>query len=321
MNRSLALMVMTLGISAGCGSSPSEMSSSSNEFPPSGNALGASVDKDQTLTGDIDMPATTTIAPGVTLTLEAGAKIHAGKDAVLVVRGTLAADGASGTPVVLQSKAHGGAGEWGGIKVESGGDATLNHVEIHDAGLAFAADAGSSYAIDSILVDTSSQLASLSADGTIKHGQFHGLGDLQGGSPFTVNNASPQVIDTVIDKGSVGGVDLIIVEGAASAPVFDHVEVADAHCVFHLSSGKQVTITNSIIHDSSYGMMITGAVGTLVRGNNFEKNGTNIGVCISGDVSSEGNYFGGGEAFDSSCEKQSNTGAVSAPLSGVGPRE
>jgi hypothetical protein len=317
MNRSLALMLMTLGVAVGCGGS----STSETTPPPSGSgSLGASIDEDQTLSGDVALPASTTISPGVTLTLAAGTKLHASKDAALVVQGTLVAAGDSSAPVVFEATEHGTAGAWAGIEVQSGGKATLNHAEIHDAAMAFQAGAGSSYAIDFLLVDTSEQLAALSADGTIQHSQFHGLGDSQSKSPFAVSSASPQVSDTVIDKGRTGGVDLIVVSGAASAPVFDHVEVANAHCVFHFNEAKGAKLTNSYIHDSSYGMMVEGALGMVVQGNNFEKNGINIGACAGGDVSAVGNYFGGVAAFDGSCAGQSNTEASAATLSGAGPR-
>jgi hypothetical protein len=332
MNRSLALVLMALAAAVGCGSTSDTSSDASNtssntssnpppDNPPAGaTTLAASIDKDQTLSGEISMPQTTTIAAGVTLTLSAGAKILAADGAALVVAGTLAADGVAGTPVVFQSKTHGGAAEWTGIKLENGGNAKLTHAEIHDAKLAFAAAAGSSYALDYTLVDTSAQLASIAADGTITHSQLHGLGDAQVGAPFSVADASPQVTDTVIDKGKTGGVDLIVVNGASSSPLFDHVEVANAHCVFHFNAGKDIKITNSFIHDSAYGMMVTAATGLLVQGNNFQSDTTNIGTCTSGDVTSDGNYFGGGEAFDTNCASQTNTGTATEPLTGVGPR-
>lgn len=315
MNRSFALVLVALGVGCG-GMAPVE----ENPGPGTGNSLGASIDKDQTLSGDVELLQTTTIAPGVTLTLAAGTKIHADKDTALVVKGNLVAAGDGSAAVVFQGKEHGAAAGWIGIKVESGGKATLNHAEIHDATVAFEAAEGSSYAIDSILVDTSSQLASLSADGTIQHSQFHGLGDAQSDVPFAVTSASPKVSDTVIDKGKAGGVDLIVVNGPTSAPEFDHVDVADAHCVFHFNEGKDAKITNSTIHNAAYGIMVVGALNMVVQGNNFEKDSTNIGTCVGGDVSSVGNYFEAGEPFDDACKGQSNTEAAGAKLPGAGPR-
>jgi len=348
MNRSLTLALCTLGtlgIAIGCSGSPPDQlgtggggaagtsassasssaqsggpASSSSSGGQAGNVLGPSVDKNTTLSGDIDMPATATIAAGVTLTLTAGATIHAGAGAGLVVKGKLIADGTAAMPVTFDSKAKKGPGDWLGIEVASGGDAKLTHVAMHDATTAFTADAGSTYAIDYILADTSSTIAELDADGTLGHGQLHGNGAAQAGDTIFISSASPKINDTLVDNSNPN-TDQINVSGTSSSPQFDHMEVSTCHCAFHFNQGKNIKLTSSYIHDAAYGMMIIGSVGTQVTGNNFEKNTTNIGTCSpGGTVTSTGNYFDNKKPFDGSCNVQVDMNDAAMPLSNLGPR-
>ncbi len=283
-----------------------------------GSNLGPKVDTDLMLSGNIDMPQSTTVAPGVTLTFAAGSTIHAGPGASLIVEGTVVANGQQGSAVVFQGKTQGGAGEWGGIELKSGANATLTHIAIHDAALAFHAGAGSNYAVDYALVDTSKQILSLEANGTFGHGTLHALGSAQSGSPVMINSASPTISDTLVDNAN-SGVDHIVVGGASSGPTFDHMEVTGCHCAFHFNQGKLITVKNAYVHDNAYGMMVLGSLQTQVVASNFVNNGNNLGVCTSGDVTSVGNYFSGA-VFDSSCQGQANTAQSQTLLTDVGPR-
>lgn len=350
MTRSLTLALMTLGIAVGCSSGPPDQlgaggagstatsgnsspaststsgagagpASSSSSGGPSATTLGPSVDKDETLTGDIDMPATTTIAPGVTLTLGAGATIHAGAGALLLVKGTLVANGTAGSEVAFQSKAHAGAGDWTGIEVASGGDAKLTHAAIHDASLAFQADAGSMFTIDYILIDTSSTIAELDADGTIGHGVLHGNGAKQQGDPIYVTSASPKFTDTLVDNSNAG-TDQINVSGKTSSPTFDHMEITNCHCAFHFNEGGHMSISNSYVHDTQYGLMVEHSLENEVDSNNFMANAVaNIGECmVDGSVTAKGNYFQSNKPFDGSCSVQVHQNDAAMPLQNVGPR-
>jgi len=280
--------------------------------------IGPMVDKDLMLSGDIAMEETTTIAPGVTLTLAAGSILHAASGAALVVKGSLVANGQLGAPVVFQSQAHKGADGWTGIKLESGGSATLTRIEIHDAGLAFHAGAGSTYGVDYALVDTSSRLLVLEANGTFGHGTLHALGAAQQQGPIAINSASPNLVDTLVDNAN-SGVDHIVVNGASSGPTFDHVEVTGCHCAFHFNQGKKITVKNAYVHDNLYGMMVLGSLQTQVVASNFDKNTNNLGTCTGGDVTAIGSYFGS-TVFDMSCQGQVNLTPSSTPVADAGPR-
>jgi hypothetical protein len=342
MNRSIALVLMTAGLAVGCSSGPNENTSgggqgqggsstdsvsstsgsaeaSSGSGVTSGNALGATVDKDVTLTGDVEMPVTSTINAGVTVTLSAGARLLASKDAALIVKGSLVAEGMDGKPVIFQSKEHAGPSGWVGIEVQDGGKATLTRVDFHDAKVAFQADVNSTFAIDYILVDTSAKIATLNSGGTLGHGTLHALGAAQMGSPITIDAASPKVSDTLVDQANAT-TDHIKVSGVSAGPVFDHMDVSQCHCAFHFSAGKDATISNSVAHDSQFGLMVIASVGTKVTNTNFVNNTNNIGTCVSGgDVTATGNYFDDA-AFDTSCATQTNTTPSTTPIADVGPR-
>jgi hypothetical protein len=346
MNRSLALGLVSLGIAVGCsnsiepsasggggggeGGSPpgsgtgwnpassSVVASSSGSGSPAGSSLAATVDKDLTLSGDVDMLKTTTVLAGVTLTLSPGTKLLAAKDAELIVNGKIVVDATAASPVVFQSKEHTGPDGWVGLHIQNGGEASLKHIEIHDAKFAFNASAGSTFGIDHILVDTSTFVAKLEASGTLNHGTLHALGAAQKGSPITVNSASPKVSNTTINNAN-GTTDHIIVTGASSAPVFDHMDISECHCAFHFNEGKGATISSSLVHDSFYGLMVINSIGTKVTNSNFTKNQINIGLCTGGDVTATGSYFDD-PAFDGDCTGQTNTTPVTKPITGIGPQ-
>jgi hypothetical protein len=135
-----------------------------------------------------------------------------------------------------------------------------------------------------------------------------------------ITNASPQISDTVIDKGLFNGIDIIVVDGDNAGPVFDHVEVADSHCGFHVNSGSGMTIRNSYIHHNAYAMMVEGLVDGVFTHNNFMDNAVNLGACFGETVDAEQNYFQGAPQ-DGSCTNITFGASVSTPYtSDVGPR-
>lgn len=347
MNRSLALVLVSLGIAVGCSSTPDQSAagggdnggggapagsgsgtnaassnaaaSSSGSGSSASSSLTATVDKDLTLSGNVEMLKTSTVLAGATLTLSPGTKLLAAKDAELIVYGKLVVDATVAAPVVLQSTDHAGPAGWVGLHVQNGGDVSLKHIEIYDAKLAFNASAGSKFAIDYVVVDASTLIAKLESSGTLAHGKLHALGAAQQGSPITVNSASPQVTDTLIDKAN-GTTDHIIVSGATSGPVFDHVDIGQCHCAFHVSQGKGLTISNSIVRESVYGMMAFGSIGTKITNSNFLTNQINVGLCSAGgDVTATGSYFDKA-AFDTTCPGQTLNTPAAAPIADIGPR-
>jgi hypothetical protein len=113
---------------------------------------------------------------------------------------------------------------------------------------------------------------------------------------------------------------MVVVDGASSAPLFDHLEVADSHCGFHFNTGNGATISNSFVHHNAYGLMVIASLANHVNHNNFENNVVNIGSCAGGTGELLDDYFAG-PPFDRSCDRLMVTGA--SPMApypmGVGP--
>lgn len=274
----------------------------------------------ESLCGAVQLSATKTVAAGSTLTVCAGATVTLTSSASIVVAGTLAIEGTASSPVKL-SGTQATEGSWPGLVVRSGGALIGSFFEVHGAALGIDAQAGSTFHIDHLLIDTTSQALNLASSGTVSHGVLHGLGDGQNSPAILVDSASPRVADTLVNQGAYDGVDLIVVEGSASAPVFDHVEVSDAHCAFHVDEGSGLTISNAYLHHSAYGIMPSGSTGTVIAHTNFEDNSVNVGSCdtiATGELS--GDFFQG-PATDDSCQQFLITNAATAAYTtDVGPR-
>jgi hypothetical protein len=240
--------------------------------------------------------------------------------AKLQVDGTLLGNGTSASAVTIQGAANKTNGEWAGLEITATGSVTASYLTIHNAKVAFTTDNPAKFALDHLTIDTSTQALILNSDGTISHGALHGIGAGQSGDPVQVgrkHSASPTLSDIVLDNG--GMQDQINVKGAGSAPVFDHLDVSQCHCAFHLDSGQGITIKNSVMHDAVYGIMNVDSIGTVITASNFEKNQNNVGTCYTGDIALDGCFFDGAP-FDASCMGQTNTNAAGKANVDVGPR-
>jgi len=299
------------GAGSGVGGSPTTTTT---------GAGGAPVMPGQTLCGDVQLGTPMNIAAGTTVAICAGATVTAASRASFVVSGTLLVQGTMAAPVKMAGAQH-TPGFWTGIALAAGGKIVATFAEIHDAATGVDARAGSTYDIDHILIDNTSLGLALAADGTVSHGTIHGLSMNQQGPLITVTAGAPHVVDTLVDKGYFGAVDSVIVNGPTTAPVFDHMEVADTHCAFHFNSGAGVTISHSYVHHNSYGLMVGSSTGTQILHNNFQDNSINVGACsvgISGSLNE--NYFAGAPT-DSSCVFLTvSASAPAAYTSDVGPR-
>jgi hypothetical protein len=272
------------------------------------------------LCGNVALDATRTVAAGTTLTICAGSTLTAASGVSLKVAGTLLVQGTAQSPVKLTGTT-GSPGDWTGLVIQAGGQLTATYLEIHAATTGMAALAGAMFNIDHLLIDTSEGMLVLSSSGTIDHGTMRGLGDNQSSTPIYVSNASPRLSNTSVTEGLFLGVDMIVVGGVSSAPVFDHLEVADSHCAFHFDAGTGATISNSFVHHNAYGFMVIGSQDGHVVHNNFEDNQINIGSCASGSTEVTENYFAGAPFGDGSCGGLAVTG-VTPPgpyTTGVGP--
>jgi hypothetical protein len=284
-----------------------------------GQRLAGTIGQNLTIDGDATLADNATVATGVTLTFTAGSVLHAASGKTLSVQGTLAVEGSAATAVAFQGEAHAAPGEWAGLVVSAGGTANLSYLGIHNASTALTAAGNSHYTIDHLTVDTSTNFARLSADGAISKSAFHGLDNGTPGGPFTITNASPHLTDVLVDHGHQGIADMVIVDGASSSPVFDHVEVAQSHCAFHFNQGTNIIISNSFIHDNSYALMVEASTNTHITGSNLETNQINVGSCAGGSVTVTGCYLQG-MPFEIGATCGTASSLSNSPLSGVGPR-
>ena len=270
---------------------------------------------DETLCGDVNLAATKIVAAGKTVAICAGATVKAASNVSITVKGTLLLQGTAAMPVKLVGAAS-GAGSWTGIVIQNGGYVISTSTEIHDATIAVSTEVGSKYWFDHILVDNSSALLALKSSGSFSHATMHSLGGAQSEFPVYIASASPSFTDSLFDNG--GASDIITVAGTASAASFDYLEVAEAHCAFHFNAGTGCSITNSYIHDTSYGLMVKGSKASMIENNNFQNSDANLGDCgSSGTVVANGNYFQG-SAFDESCVGAGEHRGPAGPVVGRG---
>lgn len=328
--KKFASLCMSLGVAlAACGDAqtpPAETPPIQNppvtdppvQNPPAGATLSGMVAADQTISGAVSLTGDVTVAKTAKLTVAAGTVLSATGNYSLTVAGTLVVQGTAASGVQFTTAA--GTTGWGGVAVSGAGQATISYTQISGAQQAFAAAAGSSYAIDHLTIQQSYNGLSLAANGTVSKTVFTGVGQSQYGSPVRIQDSSPTFTDLKIEKGS-SGTDSIIVNGSSS-PQFDHVEVSNYHCAFHFNSGSNITINDSYVHDNYYAVMVDSASPFTFKNSNFMNNQTtNIGDCSGATVMASGNYYGGGAAaFDSSCAGQTNTSPVSSMISGAGYR-
>lgn len=274
----------------------------------------------ESLCGAVSLIANRTIAAGETVTVCAGTTITAASNVSLVVAGTLIVNGTASQPVRLQGT-QAAARSWNGVVLMAGGTLNATYLEIHGAVLGIDARTGSAYAIDHLLIDNTTQNLNLDANGTIGHGTLHGMMANQAAPAITIDSASPHITDTVVDQGLYGGVDLVIINGATSAPVFDHIEIADSHCAIHMNVSAGLTLTNSYIHHNTYAFMMYSSTGNVFTHNNFTDNTINLGTCVPTTTAQvTGNFFQGAPPADTSCTSLEITGNAAAAYTDVGPR-
>jgi hypothetical protein len=274
---------------------------------------------DATWCGNQTFATTTTIDSGKTVAICAGSVLTFGPSASLVVQGTLLVQGTASMPIRFIGEQE-NAGAWGGVTVYAGGAVVLTHAEIHDATIAFSTAVSAQYSLDHVVLGNSRLLLHLMSSGTVAHATMHALGEPQSsvGDAIVIDDASPHIVDSTADNGS-GGADLIQVNGAASAPLFERMEVSGSHCAFHFNESTNATIKSSYIHDTSYGLMVVYGTESLLTGNNFERNGVALGLCIGGgNATFRGNYVDG-TFTDSSCSALRNEEPAVSPIPGVGP--
>src|SRR5262249_28292972 len=158
----------------------------------------------------------THVQKGESLTIPAGTAYAAGAGTGLLVEGTLVAEGTLAKPIRF-----GGTG-WQGITIAAGGSATLKNVVIEGAATGITAAGG--YAIDGLTSTQPGGMMALASTGTLAHATLEGQGEDQGRTPILISSGAPTLSDIKVSRANPG-IDMIVVNGSATAPTFDHVEV------------------------------------------------------------------------------------------------
>jgi hypothetical protein len=280
------------------------------------------------LSADLVVPSGKTfcVGPGVTVTATA--------DVTVQVEGVLIVEGTAASPA--QFLGGGQPSSWHGIVVAAGGNLQLTYATIRDADYAIHALPGSDFNIDRADLGGSFKTAVLESSGKVDHTYFRAtaprtisfaaevtIDDPNG--TMTILSASPAVSNSAF-IGASPVTDLIRI-GGASAPVFDHLLVQNAHCGFHDfgATNNSPLVTNSIIEGLSYGVM---AYTTKPMFENcvFQNNATDVGICTGATAANQpvltGNYFASGKiTVDTSCDQIGTTATsdATAMIPGAGP--
>ena len=270
--------------------------------------------------GEVALTGEQLVPAGKVASACAGTQFSAGPGAALVIEGQLFIRGTPEAKVGMHGP-DATPGGWKGVVIKQGGSIQATHWTITGATLGIHAQVGSSYALDYLDIDKSMELMFIEADGSLNHGRLHARGADQPAFslPVHINDAAPTIANTLIDNGNSFH-DHFEVTGAKSSPKFDHVEIANCHCGVHTADGVGIQITNSNIHNTEYGVMALAARGTMVSGNVFEHNTWDVGLCLGGTMTLQGNTYGAdGATFDPGCAML-DPNPADRPPTGVGPQ-
>ncbi|NVB82617.1 MAG: DUF4215 domain-containing protein [Kofleriaceae bacterium] len=211
-----------------------------------------------------------TVGPNVTLTIDAGVTLTftsssdimlAGQSTSrgeLTVRGTLVADGTPANPITIGSTST-SSGSWYGVDMDTTAHATvLDNVVIRHA----------TYGLQYRSTGTGNQLTRLTIESASSYGAYLRAGNpvLSGATIFSTgtygvyvtDSASPQLVNTVVRNSGNAGV--YIVHGTPGRSVTITNCSLNANGSYGVITGASsanvatVTITNSLITSSSYGV-------------------------------------------------------------------
>jgi hypothetical protein len=189
----------------------------------------------------------TTIDPGVTVTVEAGATLNFAPSGNLSIKGTLDVAGTKAAPVTIQADPAISSGNFfGGLAVS--GTLTMTYAVQHHGPIV--TNAGGTATI------TDTKMFGVSGDFLIMNGGTVNV-------TYSQLGADPGTTDTT-------------------------------HCNMHFGgNGNNITVTNSNIYGSPYGLMFYGGQLANFQNNNWEKNTTAATDWIDSQPGVSGDFSGG----------------------------
>jgi len=279
--------------------------------------LAGDIDADATWSGTVQLTEDSTILAGVQITMAPNTRLEGAMGAWLQVQGSLVVDGSAAEPVVMTPTDS--AGGWAGIKALSGGSVSLSNVDVTKAAVVLRCESGASHcSIADSNLHGIGKAVEIFAVATIDRTHIEDMSNagISLGTGGTLTITDTTMLTSTHDVIVANGGDLIV----------DHSHVGDAqgsyeHCNFHIGSSSSVLVTNSVISDSIYGLMLGNSAAATFNNNNFTGNDPGNDVLDLGgnsNVDMTQNYWDQGApslgaAFDTSA-------ALPSPVAGAGPR-
>jgi hypothetical protein len=235
--------------------------------------IAGAITQDATWEGAVHLTGEATIESGVTVTIAAGTSFEGAKDAILRVYGALHVAGTEAAPVTMFPLS--GAPTWGGITVESGGEARIAYARGEDvASLLYCREGALFCGLESVEFTSIGNAMITNAPSSIEKSTLIELAN--GG--VTVGAGGDL---TVIDSYVLTSTHDLIVTTAGSRLTVDHSEIGGAqgsyeHCNFHIGGADYISITNSNIISSVYAMMIGSTSNAVIQYNNIADNENDI---------------------------------------------
>ncbi|WP_444930343.1 right-handed parallel beta-helix repeat-containing protein [Microbulbifer sp. SSSA002] len=228
------------------------------------NGLNGYLTEDTTLVAGTTYTLLNTlyVQNGVTLTIEAGARIEVGGNFSLKVSGTLDAQGTSESPIVFTSdESEPSVGDWYGIVAESGGTVILDYVTLEYGDYGLYAGAGSTFSLTNSTLQyfDESAVYAYSASGSISNNIIQDA-DVAGVYLYGVTN-------TTVSNNSITdsnyGFYIRGYTGVSSTPAITGNTITGNNYGFYIQgySGGTTTPTitgNTITGNSSYGFYLYG---------------------------------------------------------------
>lgn len=261
--------------------------------------------------GSVALEGSVSILPGERLEICEGSEIWAPTAAVFEVQSgaTLAIQGTSEAPVRWTGP------DWTGLVVE--GRLEGVGLELRGAVLAIESLEGSSIELSDVTIAESEQSLRLAGDST-----WDRLTVL-GGYTARFDGGLLVMRDSVIDLGHPAvSPDCTGFNGGGAT--LEHVWITGCHCPLHFNRmDEAVTVTDSILDDAAYAVMLTQTSATF-RGNHLASSNSHIldiGGSFFADVA--GNYWEGGAPNLSSADMSQFVGVAdyaTEPFADVGPQ-
>jgi hypothetical protein len=295
-----------LACSSSSGGTPSTPGGDPGAVPPP--AAPPPPAQDDTWADGKSLSGAVVIPAGSTITIAPGASISAGSGATITVQGKLVAKSAAGAHAKITGSS------WKGIVVASGGDASLDGVDIAGADVAIDVQNGGSASYDDGSVTGTPFKVEKGGKLTTAHADVKGPDsstDVSGS--FTASYLhydendqhaiiadDPSAVVFIEDstflntghRGPTAAPDLLTVNAAASFHIA-YSDVSGAHCGFHFVGGDTIEIDHVTVHGVSNGADVWGSSKTgkhTVTASNFEsllsvafdESGSNGAFSVSG---------------------------------------